>query len=485
MGSQDGLSFSSGVTGTITSASTTQLTVSIVTPPTTLGELDVTVTVNGVTSAVTQVATEVNGDFVVTDPGNGSGSFTDITLPYAVATALNGDTVSFASSLSGATIYLDAAVTINSNITIAGLGANELTVSGNNSNTVFFLPQTTVEAIISGLTITQGRAQGFYGHQQWGGGVSNYGTLTLSGDNISGNYASYGGGAIYNVGEVTIYDSTLDNNVGVNYGGAVYNDQNGAIGTASIVNSTIADNRADYDGGGIYNNGSVTLANSTITGNAGYYYGTFEGGGIKNNNTLAMVDTIVSGNGYAYTYGRDIQGTVNSASYSIIGNSSSFNINSGSNNQVGVNPELASSPAYNGGPTETVALNLNSPAVLAGGPVTTVTGGLGASALLLIRRTRRSTSRMPAAIAETPGDYTITIGMEELLVTNVNVSQNTLTVERGYNDTTAGTYADGTDIQFATDQRGSTVFTPSIGAYEPGNQRSDRHRSRQWFRKCD
>src|SRR5581483_8285764 len=61
-------------------------------------------------------------------------------LRAALATAGNGDTINFAPSLEGQTIALTSGrLNISQNITITGLGTNELTVSGSGSSRVFYI----------------------------------------------------------------------------------------------------------------------------------------------------------------------------------------------------------------------------------------------------------------------------------------------------------------------------------------------------------
>src|SRR5204863_9986038 len=68
-------------------------------------------------------------------------------------------------------------------------------------------------------------------------------------------------------------------------------------GTLTLTNSTVSGNRANFaggsKGGGIFNLGTLTLTNSTVSGNTvthGY------GGGIFNGGTLTLSNSTVSGN---------------------------------------------------------------------------------------------------------------------------------------------------------------------------------------------
>jgi hypothetical protein len=97
-------------------------------------------------------------------------------------------------------------------------------------------------------------------------GLANTATVvTFSGLTVQhGNSASNGGG-IVNAGSLTLASSTVSGNAmeyaGGN-GGGIYN-----TGTLTLTNSTVSDNSATWDGGGIYNSGMVTLTNSTVRGN--------------------------------------------------------------------------------------------------------------------------------------------------------------------------------------------------------------------------
>ena len=217
-----------------------------------------------------------------------------------------------------------------------------LTVSGGGLSRVFQVDEG-VTASITGLTITGGRTAGN------GGGVSNSGTLTMTGCSVSGNTAVYGAG-------------TAD-------GGGIYNN-----GILSLTGSTITANSASgyyfaSYGGGLFNSGTLTVTGSTITANFARYPG---GGGIQNDGGAAtLTDTIVTEN-TSSSGPNDIAGTV-AGTHNLIGTGGSGGLVDGvDGNLVGVSdPGLGTLGDY-GGPTETIPLLPGSPAIDAGTPA----GGL-------------------------------------------------------------------------------------------------------------
>ena len=104
-----------------------------------------------------------------------------------------------------------------------------------------------------------------------GGGVVNFGTLTVESSTISGNTVTDAtvsdGGGIYNesgTGTLTVMNSTISGNTATN-GGGIYNES----GTVAVMNSTISGNSAT-NGGGVYNlSGTVTVTNSIIAASTG------------------------------------------------------------------------------------------------------------------------------------------------------------------------------------------------------------------------
>jgi CSLREA domain-containing protein len=153
-----------------------------------------------------------------------------------------------------------------------------------------------VNAEFANLTITRGNP----GSGQFGGGLVNFGDLTLTNSTVSGNLASSGGG-IYNTGTLTLLNTEVRDNQAAGIlslgesdpfnrlGGGIYN----AGGRVVAINSAFTTNSGS-DGGGIYNGGLFTLQNSTVGLNSAFVLG----GGIYNAaaSTLAITGSTIAGN---------------------------------------------------------------------------------------------------------------------------------------------------------------------------------------------
>ena len=148
------------------------------------------------------------------------------------------------------------------------------------------------------------------------------GTVTISGLTMSG-----GAGGVSNNGTLTLANSTISGNL-LDNGGGGGGIANG--GTLAVTNSTVSGNRTPFgSGAGISNNaGTVNVTNSTVTGNtAGTYRqmgGAGGGGGISNLGALTMTNSTVSGN-VSYGGGSGISngGTVTLRNTIVTGNSRS------------------------------------------------------------------------------------------------------------------------------------------------------------------
>jgi hypothetical protein len=339
--------------------------------------------------------------------GNGMGD-----LRWCVVESLfRADTIDFSTV---GTINLAAALpALTRSVSIDGPGADLLTVRrGSGGNYRIFTVASGVTATISGLTITGGNTSD--PPDAGGGGIRNSGTLTINNTVISGNTAIPGiGGGILNDGMLTINNSAISGGNYASLGGGIANNGtlvvsnssvsanpagNGAgvlnNGTATFINSTISGNVAENQAGGIINRNVLTISNSIIAGNraqgiggAGHTGGISNevgatltitsstitgnsaigiGGGIAVNSPsqIAIRNTIIAGN--TASAGQDIYGNMGSQGYNLLGNPVDA---SGWTDTDILHVNAMLGPLQdNGGPTQTMALLLGSPALNAGDP---------------------------------------------------------------------------------------------------------------------
>ncbi|HQU82790.1 MAG TPA: choice-of-anchor Q domain-containing protein [Pyrinomonadaceae bacterium] len=239
------------------------------------------------------------------------------------------------------------------------------------------------------LTMTGGSVSGNQS-QTFGGGISNVGTLNLNRVNLSSNTATTDGGGIHNKATATIIDSTIDSSQAQRNGGGIYNENPGNL---TVKNSTISANRLPLQGGGIFSlNGTVTLANSTFSGNqadegGGLFFSNGNvsitnctiafnsapdgGGGLFNESSVALINArgSIFAKNTVNSNAPDIQGRVFSKGFNLLGNSSgsTFSLDLFLPDLIGT----AAAPldplllplADNGGFTRTHALQPTSPAI--------------------------------------------------------------------------------------------------------------------------
>jgi hypothetical protein len=311
------------------------------------------------------------------------------TINDALGKAVAGDTIEVtAETYTGSE---ENVVVIDKDIILSGGWNTEFTVQtgmsvvdGQNQRRVIYIFGTSSVVAIDHFTFQNGFTT------MGSGGVVSEGILTLDHCILQLNHsAAYGGGGVDNYGTLTVRWSTIRDNVGT----GIYNDQiagpltvtnstisnnTGGVGVfvhnqdAFIVNSTISGNTNTsyyYDGGGIYYGGgtdkTMLLRNVTITGNRATSYG----GGIYMNSTyggqLLMSNSILSGN-IAYD-APDCYGPITSQGYNIIGDTFECTIISSAGDQLDVDPKLGQL-LDNGGPTFTHWLYANSPAIDEGDP---------------------------------------------------------------------------------------------------------------------
>ncbi len=210
-------------------------------------------------------------------------------LPGAVSSAGAGDTITFSVSCPPSSpISLASPIVITKDVTIAGPGASQLAVTGNDL-VQDFIVGVGVTAMISGITIEHGAANAFCGGPcgASGGGIENGGTLTVT--------------------DSTVTDSSANSGCNSNCGAAGGGIENNASGTLTVTNSSVTDNSANIGcssacgaaGGGIKNYGTMTVTDSTVDGNsANSGCGANcvgAGGGIDNQGTATVDASTVSG----------------------------------------------------------------------------------------------------------------------------------------------------------------------------------------------
>ena len=240
-----------------------------------------------------------------------------------------------------------------------------------------------------------------------GGGIRNLGTMSVSGSNVGNNLANADGGGIDNQGRLNVSTSTFSQNTTYGDGGGIYMPS--GSGNATLTGCTLSNNRATvgqsdpwggtvYGGGGLYVSSytTATLTNCTLASNTAQYgYGggidvvsngrasllnctlalnsAGNGGGVASNAayTLGLTNTIVAENLATTNIGPDIYGVVTMADHNLLGNGAgemgvsngvNGNIVGGFNGQPAIDP-LLGPLANNGGPTETMALLVGSPAI--------------------------------------------------------------------------------------------------------------------------
>ena len=195
-------------------------------------------------------------------------------------------------------------------------------------------------------------------------------SLTFTNGSTPEDPASYraNGGAILNLGTLTISNSTISGNHATHSGGGIAN----LGGVVKLYNVTIANNTAtDFGGAGIANYrinlkyGMVSLYHTTVAGNS--VGGRFPGAGITNLADMIIENSIVAGNTTNDGAPSDVytERNITTPTKNII--MSVYGIGGYTLKPDGRDPLLNPLGNY-GGTTQTMSLPLNSPARDAAGP---------------------------------------------------------------------------------------------------------------------
>ena len=239
------------------------------------------------------------------------------------------------------------------------------------------------------------------------------GVVEIDSSRVVGNTAVSQGGGLWNsgTGRMRVRFTTVRGNTSA-VGGGLYQIA-GLKGLLAVENSLVAGNTASGNGGGIAGNGgTVILENTTVSGNSaanggglasgGTRYlvsnatvasntattaggGLFRTGAVPGDSLFSLDNTLVADN--AAPVGADIAGVVMSRGYNLFETTAGGTVvmDGGTGPDVtGVDPGLAPL-ADNGGPTQTRAVTMGSPAV-----------GAGMTSLMVDQR--GYTRRMPSTI---------------------------------------------------------------------------------------
>jgi hypothetical protein len=208
-----------------------------------------------------------------------------------------------------------------------------------------------------------------------GAGIFAGNGLTLTQSTVSYNsaigaatdfFGKGGGGGVFANGGIAISGSVVDHNRGY-YGGGLYFGNNSSV---TIADSTIADNAADNSAGGIRTSSPVTLQNSTVAFNRAPIGGGILVDTLDNPVSLGLQSSILADN----------IATDNAQGADLLVGGSQFTAATTNSLVVSSSVTLPGNPllacprlqplANNGGPTRTLALMHDSPAVDAGNNAT-------------------------------------------------------------------------------------------------------------------
>jgi len=124
-----------------------------------------------------------------------------------------------------------------------------------------------------------------------GGGICNWGTLTITDSAVAGNQTPANGGGIYNVESLSLVRSTISDNLAGMAGGGLLS----ATGSLTASDSSVSGNQALLGGGvALDNNDQAKLERDTLSGNRAQTFG----GAIVNMHgaSLSMTNVTLSGN---------------------------------------------------------------------------------------------------------------------------------------------------------------------------------------------
>ena len=161
---------------------------------------------------------------------NNSGGTAPGSLRWALAQTTGGETIRFDPRLAGDSILLDSTLMVKKFVTIEGAKDRGIVISGNGRVRVMNVYE---GATLRNVTVERGRSDGI-------AGIYAAGPLTLEHSTVWLNYALNGTGGIY-ANDITLVNSTVARNTGI-YGGPASGIAFPTNGKLTMINSTVTEN---------------------------------------------------------------------------------------------------------------------------------------------------------------------------------------------------------------------------------------------------
>ena len=266
---------------------------------------------------------------------------TNMSVDGSVAGEADGDVITFNianNNGAGGTINLTSELLISDDVTIvgadvSGAGNGQITISAAANSRILTVNAGGSAGSSDQVTLRNLRLQN--GNSTGGNGgaifIDMNETVTLDGVTLQNNTALSGGAITNKTSSLTILNSTITGNTATNTnagqgGGAIFNE----MGTLSITNSTITNNQINgtADGGGILNlQGSVNITGGSISNNnaaIGNVTDGRAGGAIENNAGTITLNGVTLDNNRVNVNGGAIH-TSGAGNVTVIGGTASNN----------------------------------------------------------------------------------------------------------------------------------------------------------------
>ncbi|MER2513647.1 MAG: choice-of-anchor Q domain-containing protein [Nitrosomonas ureae] len=223
-----------------------------------------------------------------------SGEASKINLPAGTYYLTQGADCFFKTLQSGLTTYFNKIpLCIAAPITLQGASADSTIIDANLNGQVFLVsylgPMELRSVQIRNMTLMHGSQVG-PSYLGFGGAINNSGNLMIVDSVVADSRSDVQGGGVYNDNTLTILRSKIIRNWSRHSGGGLYNYSHSQQAVLTISDSSISDNTAqDGHGGGIFNeNGLITISGTTLSNNSAAVIG----GGIANLSNPPLIGSI-------------------------------------------------------------------------------------------------------------------------------------------------------------------------------------------------